>query len=413
MKIILLTDQLIQSDATFIVGGWIQSLISILQNSKKMEIAVVGMTAGNTCFEKKQNITYYKIRHNFPNPLKRIYRRWRRTIQDDSEIKEYISAINDFNPDIVHIFGTENFLCNIIPLIQYKAVVHLQGLINPYSNAWFPPGISEHTLNLHSFRMFDFLKGNGLYHKFETFKVMARRESDYFSFIRFVMGRTDWDKSMSNLLIKNAQYFHLEESLRPDFYTDLQWTFKKKDEIRLISVLSANAYKGFDVILKTAHILKSHGLSFRWTVCGASEKDNVIRTMEKILKKKYKENNVAFLGKKTSEELRSLLLDSDIFIHPSYIENSPNSICEAQILGMPVIASCVGGIPSLIQQNETGILFPANDVFLLSETIISLISDSQRMMQLGKNARVVAQKRHDRDAILKNIENIYREIIEL
>jgi glycosyltransferase involved in cell wall biosynthesis len=413
MRVILLTDQLIQSGDTFIIGGWIQSLISILQGSKTIETAVVGLTQKESCTEKENNTTYYKIqKQNYSNPLERIYRRWRCTIQDEATIKNYISAVRDFKPDIVHLFGTESFICNVIPAIEAKAVVHLQGLINPYLNAWFPPGISGNVLHFHSFNCSDFLKGSSLKQQYKTFQAMAKRELEYFRSIRFVMGRTHWDKAMATALAKEAAYFHLEESLRSDFYADLQWNLKKREEVRLISVLSPFIYKGFDVILKTAFLLKSRGICFQWLVCGISETNCIIKTMEKIQKKKYKQNNVSFLGKQTAKELVSLMLDADIFIHPSYIENSPNSVCEAQMLGMPVVATYVGGISSLIENEKTGILFPANDPYFLSATIVSLSSDPQKMQSLGKNAREIARQRHDKDTILNNIENIYHKILK-
>ena len=414
MKVILLTDQFIQNKDTFIVGGWIQSLINILEESEKIEIAVVGLTNSNSCVEKENDTTYYKVRKQiYSNPLRRIYNRWKCVIQNNREIKEYISAIQDFKPDIVHLFGTESFVCNVIPHVDAKAVVHLQGLINPYLNVWFPPGISPNLLNFHSFNLFDFLKGVGLRPQYKIFQAMARRETNYFRSIRFVMGRTDWDRAMATTLIEGVKYFHLEESLRSDFHTSQQWEVKSRKEFRFMSVLSPSTYKGFDLILKTAFLLKSKGVSFEWIVCGTSENETIIKVFEKILKKNFNQNNVSFLGKRTSKELVSFLLDTDLFIHPSYIENSPNSVCEAQILGVPVIAANVGGISSLIENDQTGILFPANDSYYLSEKITSLLANPQKMQQMGENAKNVAEKRHDRSNILKNIELIYNEIIQM
>lgn len=414
MKVILLTDQIIQSEKAFIIGGWIRSLISTLQQSSIIELAVIGLTEGESCVEKEHNTTFYKVKkRSYSTPFERIYRRWKCTIQDDSILKQYLAFIEDYNPDIVQIFGVESFLCNLIPHIKSKVVVHLQGLLNPYLNAFFPPGISKNLYNFCSFKLANFVRGFGPIHDYRTFRKMAKRELTYFRHIRFVMGRTYWDKAIASTLGENMQYFHSEESLRSDFYTDLHWSIKRREEVKFISVLSPSTYKGFDVILKTAYLLKSKNIRFRWNVCGTSETNSVVKTMEKILKKKYMQNNVSFLGRKTSEELIPVLLDSDIFIHPSYIENSPNSICEAQMLGMPVIATYTGGTPSLIENEKTGILFPTNDIYLLSDIIMSLLSNPQKMQELGRNARIVAWERHDRNNILKNIESIYAEITEM
>ncbi len=411
MKVALLTDQSISSKDTFVIGGWIQSLILLLQQSEIIELAVIGPTQDHSSIEKQGNTVYYKLNHKIsPNFLKRIYQKFRCKIQDDNLIVDYVSAIHDFNPDIVQIFGVENFLCNVVPFINCKVVVHLQGLANPYLNAWFPPGISACSFYYYSFNFIDFLRGIGQKQQYNTFKAIAKREQEYFRIIRFFMGRTGWDNTITRFLAKEAQYFHVEEVLRPDFHTDIQWQLKSKKEIIFISVLSPATYKGFDLILKTAYLLKSKNIEFKWMICGSSEKDNVVKTIEKIVKKKYSQNNIFFLGKKTVKELIPLLLDADLFIHPSYIDNSPNSICEAQIIGMPVIAANVGGVSSLIENNKTGILIPANDPYCFCEEIISLLSEPERMEYLGANARDTAKKRHDRDAILKSIESVYQEI---
>ncbi|GHT24697.1 hypothetical protein AGMMS4957_18190 [Bacteroidia bacterium] len=412
MKVILLTDQLIQSKDTFIVGGWMQSLIQVLQNSTTLEVAVVGLTQGDACVEKEHNITWYKVKERIYNPFERVYRRWRCTIQDNGVIEDYVTAIQDFKPGIVHIFGVENFLCSVIPHIDSKVVVHLQGLIHPYLNAYFPPGISEDLFARQSFHLGTCLRGAGQRQCHKMFQALGKRESAYFRSIRFVMGRTHWDKAIAAALAKDAHYFHLDEVLRPDFYAAEAWQPKQREVAQFISILSPSTYKGFDVILKTASLLVSRGIRFQWTVCGTSEADIIVRTMEKILQKKYSQNNVSFLGRQTAPELVSRLLDADIFIHPSYIENSPNSVCEAQILGLPVVVSYVGGIPSLVENEKTGILFPANDIYFLSETIVSLLSEPQKMQLLGQKAREVARQRHDRDAILKGIEHIYKQILQ-
>ena len=414
MRVTLLTNQLIQNKDTFIIGGWIQSLIGVLQQSPTIELAVIGLTDGNSCVEKENNTTYHKIcDRKPPNPLVRIAQRFRCKIQDKKVLEDCVSAIQDFKPDVVQIFGTESFACGVIPYIgTIKVVVHLQGLLNPYMNVWFPPGISQTAFYFYSFNLFHFLKGNGQRQQYKIFQAMAKRELEYFQSIRYVMGRTHWDKLVARILSKEAQYFHVEEVLRPDFYTDLQWSNKERNTATLISILSPSSYKGFDLILKTAILLKSQGVEFQWVVCGPPQGQPVIKAMERIFKNRFDEYNVSFLGKKTAKDLVSLFLDADIFIHPSYIENSPNSLCEAQILGLPVVAADVGGISSLIKNNETGVLFPANDPYALCEIVTSLLPDSQKMQYLGANARNEAKKRHNRNAILKNIEAVYQEIIQ-
>ena len=87
---------------------------------------------------------------------------------------------------------------------------------------------------------------------------------------KFIMGRTQWDKSFSKLYAPNAEYFHVDEVLRDSFYSDVVVTQTKKvNEVEIISTISPIIYKGVDVILKSAQLLKKHtNVNFSWKLIG-------------------------------------------------------------------------------------------------------------------------------------------------
>ena len=163
------------------------------------------------------------------------------------------------------------------------------------------------------------------------------------------------------------------------------------------------------MILKTANILKkSTNFDFTWDVFGINE----YKFWEKKLGINCKSVNVFMKGITDSLTLAKKIKDADIYVHPSYIDNSPNSVCEAQILGTPVIATFVGGIPTLIENNKTGILVPTNDPIYLAAKIIELSKNENNIcLNLSQNARLTALKRHNRDGIISDLLAIYKSII--
>ncbi len=100
--------------------------------------------------------------------------------------------------------------------------------------------------------------------------------------------------------------------------------------------------------------------------------------------------NAKFVGFKTGEELIDLISEALFSVYPSeWHENCPYSVLESQILGTPVIASKMGGIPELIRENETGLLFDAGNAEDLTEKISTLWNDRDRLREMTDNCRQI------------------------
>lgn len=206
-----------------------------------------------------------------------------------------------------------------------------------------------------------------------------------------------------------ARYFHVEEALRPSFIeTAEEWMPKEGEHrLRLITTGCSSHWKGMDTLLRTAHVLKETGVDFEWLVAGSM---GVQREIEKKERMKFADNNVRILGFTESAELQRLLLSADIYVHTAYIDNSPNSICEAQYLGLPIVATNVGGISSLIVDGEEGKLVPANSCYNMAYEILSLAKDKERQKRYSENTQKHAKQRHNPSNILNGLRACYDTI---
>ena len=110
--------------------------------------------------------------------------------------------------------------------------------------------------------------------------------------------------------------------------------------------------------------------------------------VERKEKLRFTDNNVDILGFTGPDELQRLLLSSDIYVHTAYIDNSPNSVCEAQYLGLPIISTNVGGISSLVIDGKEGKLVPANSCYNMAYEIMALAKDTERQMMYSENGIV-------------------------
>jgi glycosyltransferase involved in cell wall biosynthesis len=308
------------------------------------------------------------------------------------------------------LFGTESGLGNVLHLTDIPVIIHIQGLVNPYLSAWFPKGINQTTLYLNS-SLLDILIKKGILENYYTFKRMAEREVHTISKGKYFFGRTEWDRRTIRIYNRDCEYFHCDELLRPAFFEN-QWHQNQTSTMKFVTTINPNIYKGIEIILETAFLLrKNNTLKFEWVVVGIEKNSQLVKLIEKIKKKKFEENFVSFIGPKSGNDVIVELLKADIFIHPSHIDNSPNSLCEAMLLGMPVIAGNVGGVSSLVQHNVNGVLFNSHDPFELAGIILEKKDNLSELKKLGDNARETAYKRHNSEIIVPTILKTYKKIL--
>ena len=385
-------------------GGWIESLEQIISDRNDIELAV-SFYHPDGCFKiKKEETTYYPI------PLyNSIFKKLKQYILynrcDKTEVNYYLKIIEDFKPDIIHVFGSEQSFGLLTLYTKIPVVIHLQGILNPYLNAYYPPGSNQIDLIKQNF--FKPLKIFNLVRGMSVFKHNTKRESIILKNCKYYMGRTEWDKSIASLYAPNSTYFYCGEVLRDIFYSAKAWQKKKGTKLKLVSTISKTSYKGFDLILKTAKLLKEFSeIDFEWNVFGINE----YKQWEKKLRIDCEQVNIFLKGVASSETLVKNIQSGDIFIHPSYIDNSPNSICEAQMIGIPVISTNIGGISSLIENDKTGYLFPTNDPYTLFTRIVEIKRNKKDALRISKYARNEAILRHDKEKIKNDLLTVYDHI---
>lgn len=387
-------------------GGWISSLETEIKKYKEVDLAVSFVMSNQPFKVQNDNVTYYPIEFPRQNRFKTLLNIYSENYPIyDREIDAYLKVVKDFKPDVIEIFGSEQSFGLISKFIDIPVVLHIQGILNPYYTAFLPP----------FFSWFDYILQDEMPHRILKNYITKKRwitnckqETEILEKIQYYIGRTEWDKRVTEIYNPNCHYFYGSEILRAPFY---EFSIRKlPSKLTIVTTISNPLYKGFDLILKTASILKKKlNLDFEWKVFG-----NISPTLiEKKIKIKCKEVNIKLMGIGNAHEIRNELLHCTCFFHPSYIDNSPNSICEAQITGIPVISTNVGGISSIIKNDKNGYLAPANDPYQMAYLINELFINADKNILMGKQAREIALFRHDRKRICDSLLNVYQTIINL
>lgn len=131
----------------------------------------------------------------------------------------------------------------------------------------------------------------------------------------------------------------------------------------------------------------------------------------KLIKENHLEDKVTMLGRLSAGEMKEQYLASHVFVCPSALENSPNSVGEAMLLGVPCVAANVGGIHNLLTDGGDGFLYPPGDVDALADRIIEIFTKEAIVDRITDNARKHARVNHDADQNYYRLIRIYREML--
>lgn len=387
-------------------GGWISSLEKIVHKYCKEIVLGIAFEHNDDIYKKeKDGIVYYPIKI-FKNKIDNL--KWR--LDPNYEWKllrpKLINIVNDFQPDIIQCFGSEWPFGLIVQEVDIPVVIHMQGFSNIYrlSNQMALTLPEQYYLAKYNpIKIFQ--------QKFKEYKSIktTNTEKKIMHLNKFFMGRTEWDKNIVKYYSPNSLYFHCEEAIRSEIKnTNSHWKFKETECMKIISISNASTLKGNSLILRTAKILKEFNFKFEWRVAG--NKDS-FKTFERLLNIDHNDVNITMLGTIDVNEVVKELINNEVYVHAAIIDNSPNSICEAQLIGIPVISTNVGGIPQLIENGNSGLLYPYNEPHTLAFLLMNMHNNKNIQEHLSQQEKYISNIRHDEYNIAQKLMCIYKEII--
>jgi len=389
-------------------GGWMLGAANALVKSGEAEefaIASVSRNVTQLTILEGANIKYYLLPYGKGN---KFY---------NSEYEKYwIQIKNDFKPDVVHIHGTEftHGLAYVRACGSHNVCVSIQGLKSACYQ-YYNSGLSAWII-LKNITIRDIFKGT-LFHDKKKFKDLGIYEIEIISRVNHIIGRTSWDRAKTWVINPQATYHICNETLRPEFYEGNKWNYNKCEKHTIFCSQASYPIKGIHQLLKAMPIIKYHYPDAKLRIAGSDITKNSgfwglkhFSGYGKILKyliKKYQlEDSVFFIGTLDAKEMCTEYLKCNVFVSPSSIENSPNSVAEAQILGTPVIASFVGGTSDMMRGAEN-YLYRFEEVEMLAFYICRLFDKKVNEFPMIDTASY----RHNPQRNMSNLLFIYKSII--
>jgi glycosyltransferase involved in cell wall biosynthesis len=389
-------------------GGWVSQMVNQLSADPQVQLSVVTKTSLVKTVQKHQleNVTYYFVPESSMNRY-------------DANEHYCAYVLSDCNPDLLHAEGTEQqFTYRMLTMWKGKNIVSMQGIINgyePYEFGNLP--IEKLLFSLNPSKVIFAL--SMLVNKRFRFKPRLKFEAETIGLAQHIFGRTLWDKAHAFALNPRAPYFHCSRTLRPSFYKNFS-----KIESQPYSLFIGNASnprKGAHFVIEALALLKTDFPEIKLYVAGNSPFPKSWKDWKKkigypnyllgLIQKHKLEKHVIFTGILAEEEMATKMAEMSAYIMPSTIENSPNTLGEAMMLGVPCISAVTGGTPQMAKDEEEALFYRDNDSKLLAYQIRRVFIDATLRHSLSEQGRKRAHKNHDSVKNFQDLMAAYHSIL--
>lgn len=387
-----------------VFGGWMYGLARDLAQTGELRLAVATVYNGKDLLTFEINgIGYYLVP---------------RGSKGNGGSQDWARVVAQVSPSLVHIHGTEygygKALMDACPRLRY--VLSIQGLVSVCYRYYLAGMTVRDVLSNMTFR--DILRRDTIFDARNKFYKRGLAELSYIRKVDAVIGRTDWDYGHVHAIRPGVPYHFCNESLRDEFYSGAVWSLDCCNKYTIFLSQGSYPIKGLHQVLKAAALVRGEFPQIKIRIAGADI--TLGRTLSQRLRRggygRYVmrlidgldlHSNVEFVGVLDAEGMKSEYLKAHVFVCPSSIENSPNSLGEAQLLGVPSIASYVGGIPSMVANGKSALLYQFEEHEMLAALLRKVFSDVKLVEKLSVSSRSEALIRHDRVNNLKSMKQIY------
>lgn len=363
-----------------------------------------------------------QIHHAYDGNVFISYEEMKPEAFEKSQVTYFKSVLLQQKPDVIHIFGTEYAhsyamveACRQLE-IQDKVVISIQGLVSIYAKHYYAH-LPEKCVHANSLR--DFLSGKNIARQRKGFEQRGWYEEKAIQGVKHIMGRTDWDYACVRRINPNAKYHLCNETLRPAFYQN-HWDIDKCEEHSIFVSQMSYPIKGFHLMLEAmADIVKFYPQAKLYTTGTDINKASLLKRLrlpyyrlyiEKLVKKYGLQQNVCYVGRLDEKQMCEQFVRSNVFVNCSSIENSPNSLCEAMIMGVPCVSADVGGVKTLMIHNQEGYVYQPDAPYMLAHYVMRVFEDRKKTLQMSKAAKVHADVTMDPEKNFADMINVYREI---
>lgn len=388
-------------------GTWLFDIARRLSDNTDIQLSIAAVHGDK--FQKKclGNTTYYLLPGNGKNMLfytKKFESLWKKIDED-------------FQPDIIHIHGTEysHGLACVRALPKKKYVISIQGILNRIKDVDFG-GLTLFDVLLNR-TLRENIRCNGMIEMHLLHKRNAIYEKELINKVKYASCVNFWDSSLTKAINPSIQVFTIDYNLREDFYQAPKWNIENIEPFSIFTNPGGTPLKGIHQLFKALDIVRKVYPQTKLYIPGmGNSKGRLIissgytKYLGKLLEKLGLENNVVFLERQSGAEIINRMRRANLVVIPSAIEGTSLILREAMFIGCPCIAAFRGGMADYITDKYDGYLYDYQEYPYLAERIIQVFED-KNIQVLSNRAIKKAESSQNPVSNYNNYNIMYEKII--
>lgn len=396
----------IATDSTGVLGGWLDCYLEIIGREEDIDLTVAYASPPGTEGESRvDDVTFVGLPTGERRTLfGRVAGRWRHDVAPAVLLEASTRLIARVAPDLIHVHGAEMCYGLAVRGCGIPTVLSVQGSPTAGRQLYLR-GVDRHYIRALSF--LDFLKGFGPIHGAVNMKRQAAMEAVSMSAVGHVAGRTEWDRHLASVMAPQAVYHHCDEPLRAPFH-DFAWCPEETVPGRIVCITSGSyTGKGIGTLLRAIAVLRRSHPEITLLIARVPRATDDGRATSNHVHALGLEDCVTLSGDLDASTVAGELARATAFVNPSHWENGSNTLSEAQLVGVPCVATCAGGMVTTADHGAAALLVQDGDAEALAGALLSLMDDPVEAARLGARGRALAQARHDRDRIRAQVITMY------
>lgn len=365
-------------------GVWQKALVVKLAE-------IPGHEFGNVSYQSFSSKLVYNVYKNIKQWGIPRQGRIRNGMPPQKVCSQFLKIVDDFDPDIIQVWGSENPF-KLLPFRTGKKAIRIltvQGVLGSISSHILR-GLSVQEI-LSTIGIREILTNRSLLSIKRYFQKEAKIEERILNSADFIITQSEWTESQITPLINSAGFLRVRPVLRDSFLQCDKWTMFSHSNPIIYSASWGHSLKATHVLIKAISIVKKTVPDVELRIAGATGRrdwlgDGYLRLILRMIKRLGLESNVRWLGAIDAPTIVKNLQEASVFVNTSFIESYSLVLAEAMSVGTPCVVSYAGAMPELAEPGKEALFFTPGDYKQCAYQILKLLQNSQLAHKISINA---------------------------